>query len=238
MTKDRIVVVEEEAFPDEGARRIARRMRESVEVHGGCAMALAGGATPRPVYERLAALSTLDADIWERTEIYFGDERCVPPDDPASNYRMAQETLLSRVPVPASQVYRMHGEESDRDSAARAYAHQLPSRLDVLILGMGIDGHTASLFPRTSALDERTRAVVPADAPPPAAPVHRLTITPPVIARAQFVIVLVAGADKAPTLAQVLEGPTDVHAFPVQFARAGLWVVDRSAASRLRVPPQ
>ncbi len=232
MTNERIVVVEEEALPEEGARRIARRMRESVDVRGTCALALAGGSTPTPVYERLATLSTVDPDVWERTEVFFGDERCVPPDDPRSNYWMAHQALLSRVPVPPSQVHRMQGEAPDRDAAARAYAHQLPPRLDVLVLGMGIDGHTASLFPHAPALDERSRAVVPADAPAP--PVHRLTITPPVIARARFVLVLVAGALKAPTLAQVLEGPTDVHAFPVQFARAGLWVVDRAAASRMR----
>src|SRR5204863_84394 len=133
-----------------------------------------------------------------------GDERAVPPTDPASNYRMAREALLDRVGVSRERVHRMEADDPDLEAAAARYGARLPERLDVLVLGMGPDGHTASLFPHSAALRETERKVVAAQSPVP--PLRRLTITPPVIAAARRVAVISAGASKAPIVARVLRG--------------------------------
>ena len=194
---------------------------------GGCTLALSGGSTPRRAYELLAAESGL---AWDRVDVYFGDERAVRSDDPQSNYRMVREALLDRL-AGAPRVHRMEAEAADLDAAARRYEEQLPERMDVLVLGMGADGHTASLFPGSPALHEARRRVVPVEAP--ASPPRRLTITPPVIAAARQVIVVVSGADKAASVARALEGEVDVDAVPAALAREGLWLLDRAAAGRL-----
>jgi 6-phosphogluconolactonase len=217
---------------DELARRaaawMAEEIRQAVARRRGCALALSGGSTPRPAYERLAAQPALP---WEAVEIYFGDERAVAPTDPASNYRMAREALLDRVGPAPGRVHRMEADDPDRDAAAARYAALLPDRLDVLVLGMGPDGHTASLFPRSPALRETEKRVVPAASPVP--PIHRLTITPPVIAAARRVAVITAGASKAPIVAQVLRGPWRPEELPAQLAREGTWIIDRAAAAGL-----
>ncbi len=192
-------------------------------------MALAGGRTPEPVYRELAAGSGID---WKRVDVFFGDERAVPPDHPESNYRMVSKVLLSRVPIPDARIHRMEAERADRDGAAREYERSLPRRLDVLFLGMGPDGHTASLFPGSAALDERSRLVLPVRGPKP--PPERLTITPPVIESAHKVAVIATGEDKAPMVARAIEGPFAPKAVPVQLARRGTWFLDRAAAARLR----
>ncbi len=225
-----LVVVERAAFASSAARRLMVEIRRVLASQERCSLALAGGSTPRPVYERLAA-ELPDRDLWSRIDVFFGDERCVPADDPASNYRMAREALLDRVPVEASQVHRMAGELSDRDIAARAYEAILPGRLDLLVLGLGDDGHTASLFPGAVALAETRRRVVAVRAPKP--PLDRLTITPSVILDAGLALVLVAGADKAAALARVFDGTYDPNRTPGQLARAGVWIADRAAAARL-----
>jgi 6-phosphogluconolactonase len=155
----------------------------------------------------------------------------VPPTDPASNYRMAREALLDRVSVPAARVHRMEADDADLEKAAARYAALLPDALDVLVLGMGPDGHTASLFPGSPALREQVRKVVPARAPVP--PLPRLTITPPVIAAARRVAVIVAGVAKAPVVARALQGPWRPEELPAQLARHGTWILDRPAASAL-----
>ena len=217
---------------DELARRAAAWMagevKRAVARSGRCALALSGGSTPRPAYERLA---TEPAVPWDAVEVYFGDERAVPPTDPASNYRMARETLIERVGLPEGCVHRMEADDPDLEAAAARYAALLPDRLDVLVLGMGPDGHTASLFPRSPALRETKRKVVPATSPVP--PVNRLTITPPVIASARRVSVITAGAAKAPLVAQVLQGPWRPEELPAQLAREGTWIIDRGAAAGL-----
>jgi len=225
-----LVVVERAAFASSAARRLMVEIRRVLASQERCSLVLAGGSTPRPVYERLAA-ELPDRDLWSRIDVFFGDERCVPADDPASNYRMAREALLDRVPVEASQVHRMEGELSDRDIAARAYEAILPGRLDLLVLGLGDDGHTASLFPGAVALAETRRRVVAVRAPKP--PLDRLTITPPVILDAGLALVLVAGADKVAALARVFDGTYDPNRTPGQLARAGVWIADRAAAARL-----
>ena len=123
-----LIVVERAAFASSSARRLVSEIRRILESQDRCSLALAGGSTPRPVYERLAA-ELPDRDPWSRIDVFFGDERCVPPADPASNYRMAKEALLDRVPIAASQVHRMEGERPDQDAAARAYEAVLPGRL-------------------------------------------------------------------------------------------------------------
>jgi len=228
----RIVVAEASRLADAAAEWIASAAEADLRERGCCALALSGGDTPRPVYERLARDPLAARINWREMDIYFGDERGVPPRDPASNYGMAATALLERVPLRADRVHRMEAERADREAAAWDYERILPERLDILLLGMGPDGHTASLFPGSPALDQRDRLVVPVTGPK--APAERLTITPPVIAAARRVVVLVAGADKAVTVAQALEGPERPRDLPVQLARRGVWFLDRAAAAQLR----
>jgi len=216
-------------------------------------VALSGGSTPKRLYALLAAPPF--AGMWDPAEVeyLFGDERAVAPDAPESNYRMARETLLDAVKAPAARVHRMEGERADLDAAATDYEARLarvcgtrprtaggpPPALDLVLLGLGPDGHTASLFPHAPSLGERERWVVAADPPaPPVMPqVRRLTVTLPLLARAAHVVFLVEGEAKAEPLAQVLEGPRDPDALPAQAVAPAkgrlVWLVDRAAASRL-----
>ena len=203
-------------------------MTKAIAGRGACAVCLAGGRTPEPVYRELASASSID---WTRVVVFFGDERAVPPDHPDSNYLMVHRVLLSRVPVPAGQVHRMEAERSDQEAAAREYERSLPPRLDILVLGMGPDGHTASLFPGSAALDERQRLVLPVIGAKP--PPQRLTITPPVIEAARRVAVIATGKDKAAMVARAIEGPLAPKDVPVQLARRGTWFLDQGAAGRL-----
>jgi 6-phosphogluconolactonase len=213
------------------AEWLADGIAAAIRDHGACALALAGGRTPEPVYRALSSAADIE---WRRVEVFFSDERAVPPDDPESNYRMVRTALLSRVPVPASSIHRMEAERPDRDAAAREYERALPPALDILLLGMGPDGHTASLFPGSAALDERRRLVLPVVGAKP--PVERLTITPPVIEAARRVAVLATGGDKAAMVARALEGPLAPAEVPAQLARRGEWFLDRAAAAMLTAP--
>lgn len=240
--------------PDAGAAAraaaelIAAAAARAVAERGRFTLALAGGSTPRRLYELLADPGAeFRAGIaWDRVHVFFGDERHVPPDHPDSNHRMAREALLDHVPVAS--VHRMHGEEPDAAVAALAYEAELagffavppggrPPRLDLVLLGLGADGHTASLFPGSAALEERHRWV--------AAPyverlgVHRLTLTLPVLDAAREVVFLVAGADKAAAVAQVLAPAPGSARLPAACVRpedgALRWIVDQAAAARLPV---
>jgi len=229
---DHRIVVAPEALPEIAARHIAKLIEQAVADRGRASVMLAGGSTPRAVYRQLALIQGLP---WEKVEIYFGDERAVPPGDSQSNYRMARESLLDAVPIPPAQVHRMSAERPDREAAADEYARRLPERLDLVILGVGEDGHTASLFPSSSALSELVRKVLAVVGPK--APFHRLTVTPPVIAAAREKIILVSGAGKAGAVAQALEGPDQPDQCPAQLARDGIWIMDHAAASGLRHEP-
>lgn len=222
---------------DAAARQITEVIEDTIKRRGLCTLALAGGATPRPVYERMAVSSLAGRVAWDRVSFYFGDERCVPPDAEESNYRMAREAILEHVPISSASVHRMEGERTDTDAAARDYERQLPAALDLLLLGMGEDGHTASLFPHSPALAEGTRRVVAVTRPPPSP--QRLTITPSVIEAADAVIVLVAGANKAAMVARALEGTYAPEELPIQLALRGTWFIDFAAARRLHgsLPP-
>jgi 6-phosphogluconolactonase len=223
-----IVVSEPAELVQPAAEWLKLEMARAIDERGSCAVGLAGGRTPEPVYRALAATSGVD---WKRVDVFFSDERAVPPDHAESNYRMVRLALLSRVAIPAGQVHRMEAERPDREAAAREYERALPPRLDVLVLGMGPDGHTASLFPGSAALDERRRLVVPVVGAKP--PAERLTITPPVIEAARKVAVIATGEEKAAMVARAIEGPLAPNAVPVQLARRGVWFLDRAAAARL-----
>jgi 6-phosphogluconolactonase len=226
-----VVVPDGRALARRAAEWVVERTRAAVAARGTCAVALAGGTTPRAGYEVLATSALARAVPWGAIDWYFGDERAVPPDDPDSNYRMAVEALFAGRADLVDRVHRMPADAAFPEAAAREYGRLLPDPLDVVLLGMGEDGHTASLFPGSPALEERAERVAAVTGEKP--PHRRMTITPPVIARAREVLVLVSGANKARGLALVLEGPIDVKALPVQLARGRTWLVDAAAASGL-----
>jgi 6-phosphogluconolactonase len=202
--------------------------REGAEIIFGLPLrtiALSGGTTPRGIYRALAAMAL----PWSDIHFYFGDERCVPPTDAESNYRMACESLFSLAPIPVANVHRMEAERGDIEEAAADYARALPDALDLIILGVGEDGHTASLFPGRPVAEGKVAVVRDAPKPPPT----RLTVTPRVIHAARTRLVVATGADKAAMVKQALEGPFDPDRIPVQVARDGVWLCDRAAASLL-----
>ena len=210
------------------AQRIAAALLTAIAGEGRASLALAGGTTPRGAYEELAKISGID---WGRVSVYFGDERAVPPTHPDSNFRMADAALFSRVALPADNIYRVQAELGDREAVARAYEALLPEHISVMVLGIGEDGHTASLFPGSPALQERTRRFVPVIGPKP--PPERFSVTPPVIEAAQRIIMLATGAGKADAVAHALRGPLDIDRTPSALARQGLWLLDSAAAAKL-----
>jgi 6-phosphogluconolactonase len=231
-----------EELAEAAARDFASRAREAINERGRFAVALAGGSTPKAAYEVLARdyAGALD---WSKVHVFFGDERTVPPDHEDSNYRMAYEALLSRVPVGS--VHRMRGELPPEEAAA-AYEEELREffgpddvpRFDLILCGLGEDGHTLSLFPETAALDITDRWVV-------ANPVlkletTRLTLTIPVLNASRAVTFLVAGEGKADVLKQILEGDADPRAYPAKLVnpKSGdlTWIVDLAAARLLKPP--
>lgn len=230
------------------ARVFVGSAQDAVRARGRFLVALTGGATPAPVYRLLADDRALrDAVPWPDVHVFWGDERHVPPTHPDSNFRMAHDALVGRVPIPPHQVHRVAAEEPDAGRAAVLYEHTLRSvfglgegdwpSFDLLLLGMGEDGHTASIFPDSPALDEPTRLVVAPFVEKLGA--FRITLTPPVLVRAAATVVLVAGAAKAPTLRRVLGEPFAPDRYPIQCLRASTgtvtWLVDAPAASLL--PP-
>jgi 6-phosphogluconolactonase len=226
-----VVVPDARALARRAAERILELTRAAVKARGTCSVALAGGSTPRATYEVLADSALAAAVPWAAISWYFGDERAVPPEHPDSNYHAARETLFAARPGLLERVHRMPADAGDLEAAAREYAVVLPEVLDLVLLGIGEDGHTASLFPGLPAVSERSARVAVVVGPKPPNP--RLSITPPVIERAREVLMLASGAGKADAVARALEGPLDVAAVPAQLARGGSWIVDRDAASRL-----
>lgn len=218
-------------FVEEARRRISES--------GRFAVALAGGSTPRMTYEILAREYGGPEDLdWSEVHAFFGDERTVPPDHEDSNYRMAQEALLSHVPVGS--VHRMRGETEPRE-AATLYERELEQFfggspvLDLVLLGIGEDGHTASLFPRTPALGAHDRWVI--ENPVEKLDTVRLTLTVPTINAARTVVFLVAGEGKAEALKEILESGADPYDYPaklIQPATGPVWMVDEAAAGLLR----
>jgi 6-phosphogluconolactonase len=224
------------------AEEIALAAHQAVGRRGRFTWALAGGSTPRSVYELLASDFYRERMPWSAIHLFWGDERHVPPDHPDSNFRMAREAMLDRVPVPAENVHRIPAEEPDAQRAAAEYESTLRSffapapgewpRFDLILLGLGKDGHTASLFPGGDAVRERERLVV---APwVEAQKTFRITLTPPVLNHARCAMFLVSGEEKAAALHAVLEGAREPERYPAQIVEGNrLWMVDRAAAHLL-----
>lgn len=222
-----------EALSRDAAARIVAAARATVETRGSFTLALAGGGTPLAAYRLLAGAVEMP---WAVTQLYWGDERCVPPDDAESNYGAARRALLDHLTVPPAQVHRIEGEDPDPHAAAARYAALLPARFDLLLLGIGEDGHIASLFPGDIALHEHTRRAVAVLAPKP--PPRRITITPPVLAAARATLVLATGAAKASPVVRALVGDINIDELPAQLVRPATWLLDRGAARELaRVLP-
>ena len=238
-----------QVFPDvatlsrAAADDIVRTGLDAVQQRGRFSLALAGGSTPRGVYTLLAAehASTFP---WAQTHLFFGDERAVPPEDPNSNFRMVRESLLDKLPSALPHVHRIEAEFDPAEAAARYEAglkshFQLPPngwpRFDLILLGMGADGHTASLFPATDALRETQRLAVAN--PVPQLQTSRITLTFPVLNHAAEVLFLTAGKDKASMLRQVLWGDPNGLRYPSQDVQpiSGrlVWMVDAAAAAEL-----
>lgn len=229
------VHTDHEALSRAAAELFAEQARLSVEARGRFCVALSGGETPRRTFELLATTPWREQVPWPHLEVFWGDERCVPVSDSASNQGMARRTFLDRLPIPTSRIHPMNG-EAEPAAAAEAYERELdrvfapePPRFDLLLLGLGSDGHTASLFPGSASLEEQSRRVLPVQAA--GQPFARLTLTLPVLNSARLVAFLVSGADKAEILRRVLRS-TD-HDLPA--ARVSpeegevLWLVDQSA---------
>jgi 6-phosphogluconolactonase len=245
MKTERRVVEDGAALARAGADEFEGRAAEAVAAGGAFRVVLSGGSTPRGLLSLLASDPYRARLPWGAIHFFWGDERPVPPDHPDSNYGMARETLLSRVPVPPNNVHRIPGEEEDLGVAAAAYERTLKGvfrltgeerpRFDLVYLGLGSDGHTASLFPGTKALHEERRLVVANWVGKLYS--HRITLTAPVLNAAALVVFLVAGADKAVPLKAVLEGPREPDQLPAQLIQPEggrlVWLVDRPAAARL-----
>lgn len=242
------------------AVRVTAWLRDAVAARGAATLAVPGGRSALALFRALVALEreraseaeAEDADttterwemespappsgpvapLWGRVGLWFVDERAVGPDDPESNAALALRELAGPLAMPAGAVHRMHGEASDLEAAAREYEAGLPAGFDVVVLGVGEDGHVASLFPGAALLDERRRRVaVVTDSPKP--PPRRLTLTPLALAWARAIAVLATGADKAEAVARAQASSGDPRRTPARLARAGEWFVDRAAAARL-----
>lgn len=237
------------AMSHAAAQHFVESTRAAVAARGIARIAISGGSTPKASFALLAdPAQPYRAQVpWEKLEIYWVDERCVPPDHPESNYRMTREALLEKVPVPAEQVFRMEGELEPEQAAAR-YESVIRRQFrlegaqgpvfDMLDLGMGDDGHTASLFPHTAAINELGRIVVANHVPQK--DTWRITLTWPVIVQAHDLTFLIAGEAKADPLYRVLKGPYDPEELPSQLIqpRSGklLMLLDRAAAALLPAP--
>jgi 6-phosphogluconolactonase len=239
------ILPDPQALAEAAARHVVERAHAATRERGRFSIALSGGSTPRDLHLRLASPPLVDQVDWDRVHVFFGDERCVPPEDERSNFRMANETLLSKLPIPLDQIHRLQGELPPARAAAayegelRAFFGDEPPILDVILLGMGDNGHTASLFPGLTAVHEQQRWVVAEYVPEVS--MWRLTLTPLVLNMAREDLFLVAGAAKAHMLRQVLEGPYAPDERPAQVIRPTVgevfWMVDAAAAGELATPP-
>ncbi len=233
-----------DTLSQQAAQYVVRIASESIADRGRFTIALSGGTTPRKLYGLLGSEPYSSQIDWKLVHIFWGDERCVPLDNPDSNYSMAQEVLLSKIPIPALQVHRMPADQPDRDAASYAYTIEIQRTFgingipgfDLIQLGMGPEGHTASLFPHQASLHEKQRLVIPVSVPKP--PPDRLTFTPPLLNAARNILFLVTGSDKADALQAVLEGEYQPEEYPAQIVRPPngevVWMLDRAVAAKIR----
>ena len=226
------------------AEEVIQAANEAVGARGKFTISLSGGSTPKALYNLLAT-NARTALPWDQMYFFWGDERHVPPTDPDSNYRMVNEALLSKVAVPPANVFRIEAENPDASAAAAAYEQTLRKffeldatgapRFDLILLGMGPDGHTASLFPGTEGLKEKSRLVIANWVEK--LKTHRLSFTLPVLNAGRCVAFLVSGTDKAPALKAVLEGNEPGEQYPAKLVQPKdgklIWFLDRAAASGL-----
>jgi 6-phosphogluconolactonase len=234
------VVPTPSALAQTGAERVVAAAVAAIRASGRFTIALSSGSTPKALYALLATEAYATRLDWPRIHVFWGDERCVAPDHPASNYRMAREVLLDHVPVPPANVHRIRGEDEPA-AAATAYERELRTtfgsvaRFDLILLGMGDNGHTASLFPGLTAVRDTTRWVTAEYVGEVS--MWRVTLTPVVINAAAEVLFLVSGHEKAAMLHRVLDGPSAPDALPAQVVapRDGrlTWLVDAAAAASL-----
>jgi 6-phosphogluconolactonase len=244
MAKPQIMVLDDrEALFVRAAEEIVHISGESICTHGQFTWCLTGGSTPADVYSLIATRFHLSVD-WNAVHLFWGDERCVPPDAEASNYGMAHRTMLSKLTLNPEQIHRMRGED-DPEQGAREYEKQLKAffslgdgespRFDLILLGLGDNVHIASLFPGIAAIHESRRLTVSVEVDAPQR--HRLTLTPPVLNNATRVMFIVAGQNKAAAVKLALEGPRDSDKYPAQLIAPEhgevMWLLDRPAASLL-----
>ena len=237
------VFADPRAVAEAAAERFVDAASRAIDAAGRFLVALSGGATPQPFYRQLGSPAYLDRIDWEMVQVFWVDERCVPPSEVESNYAMAKESLLDQVDVRPGHIHRIRGED-DPETAAVEYERLLRrafttpegpprdeagARFDLVVLGMGEDGHTASLFPGTAAVSETERWVVPVAAPVP--PLRRVSLTSPVLNAAAERLFLVTGEAKAPALARVLEGTEDPAVLPARAIVGATWLVDDAAST-------
>jgi 6-phosphogluconolactonase len=234
-----------DTLSQQAAQYLVRIAHESIVTRGRFTIALSGGTTPRESYSLLGNEPYRSQIDWKLVHIFWGDERCVPADNPDSNYHMADEVLLSKIPIPALQIHRMPADQPDRDAASQAYTVEMHRAFgtngipdfDLIQLGMGPEGHTASLFPHQPSLYEQRRLVMPVSVPKP--PPDRLTFTPPLLNAARNILFLVTGGEKADALQAVLEGPYQPDEYPAQIVHPTngevVWMVDTDAAKNIHI---
>jgi 6-phosphogluconolactonase len=241
---DLVILPDPAALADEAARRFVALAQAAVADQGRFTVALSGGSTPRALYERLAQSPLNEAIDWANVHIFWGDERMVPPDDIESSYRMARETLLAHVAIPAANIYPVPTIGGTPEAAASAYEETITAvfgtdapRFDLILLGIGPDGHTASLFPGQPEVVRPSAALAVAVHNAPKPPPTRVTFTYTLINAAANVLFVVSGADKVAALQAVLRGPVDVARLPAQGVRpkqgALVWLVDAAVAKNL-----
>ncbi|GMR04612.1 MAG: 6-phosphogluconolactonase [Thermodesulfobacteriota bacterium] len=239
-----IVCKDEPALYQKACNAFVKIAGESIRDRGSFNVALSGGRTPAPLYECLCSQETREKIDWARVNFFWGDERCVPPDDAESNFRMAKEKLLNKLNIPEENIHRIKGELGEQgaheyEEELKAFfqlgAGQMP-RFDLVLLGMGGDGHIASLFPGGTAVSEEVSMVAAQYVEKLKA--LRITLTPPVITSARNIIFLVKGREKSPTLYEVLRGKFDPVRLPAQLTflseGSSTWFVDKEAALLLK----
>src|ERR1700686_2655452 len=237
-----------DAIAKRAAQEFVQAATQAVSERGGFRVALTGGSTPKTLYSLLASDAALRSQLpWDKMSLYFGDERSVGPDHADSNFRMATETMLSKVPLKPEQVFRIKGEYQETEKTAQEYEQALRAsfkiaegqfpRFDLVLLGMGTEGHPASLFPGTKALHETKRLVVRNWVGK--LYTNRITLTAPAINNAARVIFMITGADKALALKGILEGPYEPDQLPAQMIQPSngqlLWLVDTIAGGMLSI---
>ena len=234
-----------DTLSQEAAQYIVRLANQSIVTHGRFTIALSGGSTPKKLYGLLGSEPFRSQIDWAQVEIFWGDERCVSPDDPESNYAMAQQVLLSKIPIPNNRIHRMPADQSDREAASQAYTEEMRRTFgtdgipafDLIQLGMGPEGHTASLFPHQPSIHEQQRLVMPVSVPKP--PPDRLTFTPPLLNAAHNILFLVTGSEKSDAIHTVLEGDYNPDEYPAQIVQPEhgevVWILDKEAAAKIRV---